>query len=401
MISGCIVCDGTVNDKCIDLGSIPLVNNFKSLPQKKKYKLSMGLCRKCKLFQVQKNINPKLLFNNYAHVSSGSKSNLEHIEKVFKKICKIKDVNNQTKILEIGCNDGSLLKIAKKKTKKIVGIDPAKNLVKKIKDNYLELIPDFFDRRSGEYLISKYNKFDVIIALNVIPHTVNVKDIIEYVSKLLSDDGIFFMEGAYFFETIYKGKFDTIYHEHVSSFTLHSLKNLLDNYNLKIHFAEKISTQGGSIRVIAKKKTKSLQWKKIYNDEKKNGVEELQTYKRTGELIKKIIKSINICYKQISKYKKVVLLGAPARGVVISNVCQFKNNKLHFAIDDSSTKYNKFFPGTKIKVYNWKKLNENDFSNFILLSWNYEKEILKKIKLYRKKFTLMVPLPSPKIINYS
>ena len=112
MNSACIICKETPNDKCIDLGSIPLVNNFKIIPQKTKYQLSMGLCRKCKLFQVQKNINPKLLFNNYAHVSSGSKSNLKHIEKVFKKICKIKNVNNKTKILEIGCNDGSLLKIA-------------------------------------------------------------------------------------------------------------------------------------------------------------------------------------------------------------------------------------------------------------------------------------------------
>jgi len=165
--------------------------------------------------------------------------------------------------------------------------------------------------------------------------------------------------------------------------------------------AEKISTQGGSIRVIVKKKTRSLQWKKIYNYEKKNGVEKLQTYKKTGKLIKKIIKKINICYEQMSKYKKIVLLGAPARGVVITNVCQFKDSSLHFAIDDSITKYNKFFPGKKIKVYNWEKLKENDFSNFVLLSWNYKKEILKKIKFYRKKFTLMSPLPLPKITKYS
>ena len=401
MVSECIICKKTLIDKCIDLGSIPLVNNFRVIPQKTKYQLSMGLCRNCKLFQVQKNINPKLLFSDYAHVSSGSKSNLKHIEKVFKKICKIKRVNNKTKILEIGCNDGSFLKIAKKKTKKIVGIDPAKNLLKKIQDNYLELIPNFFNRKSGEYLISKHNKFDIIVALNVIPHAVNVRDIIEYVSKLLSDNGIFLIEGAYFFETIFKGKFDTIYHEHVSSFTLYSLKNLLDLYNLKIHLVEKIPTQGGSIRVIVKKKTRSLQWKKIYNYEKKNGVDKLQTYKNTGKLINKIIKKINICYEQISKYKKVVLLGAPARGVVITNVCKFKNSSLHFAIDDSITKYNKFFPGKKIKVYDWKRLNKNDFCNFVLLSWNYEKEILKKIKLYRKKFDLMVPLPSPKIIKYS
>ena len=93
----------------------------------------------------------------------------------------------------------------------------------------------------------------MIIALNVIPHTINVREIIENIGELLSDDGIFFMEGAYFYDTIFKGKFDTIYHEHVSSFTLYSLINLFNYGKLKVHYAGKINTQGGSIRVIGKK----------------------------------------------------------------------------------------------------------------------------------------------------
>lgn len=394
------ICDQSVVDQCIDLGSIPLVNNFKSKYQKKKYKLSMGLCRKCKLFQIQKNVNPKLLFENYAHISSGSKSNLKHIENVFNKICEIKKLTKKSKILEIGCNDGSLLKLVKTKTKNIVGVDPAKNLMKKIKNNYQELIPDFFNKKNGEYLLSKYKKFDVIIALNVIPHTINVKEIIEYISHLLADDGFFLMEGAYFFETINKGKFDTIYHEHVSSFTLHSLKNLLMNAGLKIHYAKQIQTQGGSIRIIAKKKTKSQQWRKLYSLEIRKKVKNLSTYRKTGDLIKKIINDINISFKKISDKEKVILLGAPARGVVISNVCNFDDKKILFAIDDSATKNNKFFPGKKIKVFDWEKLDKVKCNNFILLSWNYKDEILKKIKLYRKRFNLMTPLPKSKILSY-
>ena len=86
---------------------------------------------------------------------------------------------------------------------------------------------------------------------------------------------------------------------------------------------------------------------------------------------------------------------------MISNVCKFDNKKIDFAIDDSPTKHNKFFPGKKFKVYNWKKLQNYKNSNFVILSWNYQKEILKKIKNYRKKFNLMVPLPRPKVTKYS
>lgn len=395
------ICDNSDLIECINLGSIPLVNNFKKTYQPKKYPISMGICKKCMLFQIQKNINPKLMFNNYAHISSGSKSNVSHIKKVFKKISRIKKINKKTKILEIGCNDGTLLEIAQKKTKNIVGVDPAKNLMSKIKKNYLELIPDFFNKKIGEYLESKYRQFDVIVALNVIPHTINVKEILEQVGKLLSDDGIFFMEGAYFFDTIYKGKFDTIYHEHVSSFTLHSLKNLLNNSKMKIHFAERIPTQGGSIRVVAKKKSNSLQWKKIYRNEKSKNVEKISTYKKTGKLIERIIFKINKNFQKLSANEKVVLLGAPARGVVISHVCKIDQKKIDFAIDDSKTKYNTFFPGKKFKVYNWEKLNKSKCKNFLILSWNYKKDLLKKLKKYKKNFNLMVPFPQSKISKLS
>tara|TARA_A100001011_G_C14314645_1_gene847331 strand:+ start:3552 stop:4754 length:1203 start_codon:yes stop_codon:yes gene_type:complete len=399
MKSKCI-CDGTNLIECINLGSIPLVNNFKKVYQPKKYPLSMGICKKCMLFQIQKNIKPELLFSNYAHISAGSKSNINHIKKVFKKICQIKKIDKKTKILEIGCNDGTLLKIAKKKTNNIIGVDPAKNLMSKIKTSYLELIPDFFNKNNGEYLKSKYKKFDVIIALNVIPHTINVKEILQYVGKLLADDGIFFMEGAYFFDTIYKGKFDTIYHEHVSSFTLHSLKNLLTKSKMKIHVAERIPTQGGSIRLIAKKKTKSSQWRRIYRDERLKKVDKISTYKKTGKLIEKIIFNINKDFKKLTSKNKAVLLGAPARGVVISHVCNIDNRKIEFAIDDSETKHNTFFPGKKIKVYNWDKLKKSKCGNFLALSWNYKDDLLKKLKKYRNKFNFMTPFPKSKISKF-
>jgi len=400
MISKCIN-DNYPVDECINLGSIPIVNNFNSKVQKTKYNLTMGLCRKCKLFQIQKNINPSKLFSNYAHISSGSKSNLQHIKNVFNFINRQKKIKKTTRILEIGCNDGSLLNFFRKKTKKIVGIDPAKNLVKKILNNYEELIPDFFNEKNGKYLLSKYKKFDVIVALNVIPHTVNVREIMNYVGKLLSDDGIFLMEGAYFFDTIYKGKFDTIYHEHVSSFTLFSLKNIFDQAKLKIHYAKQIPVQGGSLRVIAKKKSSSNQWKKIYKLELNKKVSKLNTYRKTGKLIKKISNSIKAKFNILTKGKtKAILLGAPARGVVINHVCGFDENKIIYAIDDSKTKHSKYFAGCAFKVFSWDKLKNTKYNNFVLLSWNYKTEIVKKLKKYRNSFKLLIPFPRPKLQKF-
>lgn len=396
----CISCKSIV-DHCLDLGSIPLVNNFQFNTQKKKYPLSMGLCRECKLLQIEKNINPKKLFTNYAHISSGSQYNLEHLREVFEFLCSKKLINRQTKILEIGCNDGSFLKIAKTKTKKIVGVDPARNLIKNIASDYLELIPDFFNKKNGEYLLKKYQSFDVIVALNVIPHTINVADILKYVGKLLNPNGLFLMECAYFYETIYKGKFDTIYHEHVSSFTAFSLKKILEKSGMCLHYAKKINSQGGSLRILAKKNSKSNQWNKILNKEIKFGVDKISTYKKVSSSILLSIKNIKKKFNEISKYKNVILLGAPARGVVIANVCNLDSKKILYAIDDSKTKFSKFFPGLDIKVFSWDKLKKNYDSNFMLLSWNYENEIVRKLRKIIKKPKVLLPLPVAEIKTYN
>ena len=97
---------------------------------------------------------------------------------------------------------------------------------------------------------------------------------------------------------------------------------------------------------------------------------------------------------------KAVLLGAPARGVVISHVCNIDNRKIEFAIDDSETKHNTFFPGKKIKVYNWDKLKKSKCGNFLALSWNYKDDLLKKLKKYRNKFNFMTPFPKSKISKF-
>ena len=119
---------------------------------------------------------------------------------------------------------------------------------------------------------------------------------------------------------------------------------------------------------------------------------------------KKIIKLLGLRKKQvlkIAKYKKIILLGAPARGVVIANVCNLDSKKILYAIDDSKTKFSKFFPGLDIKVFSWDKLKKKHDRNFMLLSWNYENEIISKLRKIIKKPKVLLPLPVAKIKIYN
>ena len=164
---------------------------------------------------------------------------------------------------------------------------------------------------------------------------------------------------------------------------------MIKKYGLKIVEAKLLKTQGGSFRVYIthannNHKT-SLHTKNLFNSELKIGLNKNNYYKLLRKIIQKKVTNLkNSINKKLSKIKsennKIIALGAPARGVVITNVLNVNKYIDHY-IDDSETKLNTYFPGTNVKVINWKDNNILNCKYFILLSWNYEKEIIKNIKI--------------------
>ncbi len=398
----CVACKNKIFYRIYDFGLIPLVNNFtkNQINAKKKYRLDIVYCSKCYLVQIRKNVNPKILFKNYKHISSGSKVNVKHLKSISNLGLNLRD----SKILEIGSNDNSLLKNFKSSSKILCGVDPS--IKKNIKNKNAYLYKKFFNYELSCKLKNKFKSFNFIFAINVIPHVKNLEEVIKGVSNLLDQKGFFIMEGVYLLNNIQKGYFDTFYHEHVSTFSLFSLNKLLKKYNLKIVKAKLLNTQGGSFRVyitnINNNYKISLNTQVLFKKELKLGLNKKNYYENLKRVlnikIKELKSKINERILKIKQQnKKIIALGAPARGVVITNVLNATKLIDHY-IDDSHTKLNTFFPGTNVKVINWKNKNISKCKHFILLSWNYEKEIIKKILKYKKsEFYLIKIFPSFKI----
>lgn len=401
----CVACKNSDFFSIYDFGSIPLVNNFtlNKKEAKKKYRLDIVCCSKCFLVQIRKNINPKTLFQNYKHISSGSKLNVSHLKSINKIGLNLKN----SKILEIGSNDNSLLKNLIKNCKVLCGVDPS--IKNNINNKKVYLYKKFFNYPLSNKLKKKFRNFDFIFAINVIPHVRNLKEIIKGVSNVLNPKGLFILEGVYLLNNIQKGYFDTFYHEHVSTFSLFSLNKLFKVYSLKIVKVELLNTQGGSFRVYASHIHNNYKISDYTNNLFKK---ELQLEVNKKSYYKKLKTSlenrINLLKAQIDKKlkklklqnEKIIGLGAPARGVVITNVLQ-ATKLIDLYIDDSSTKLNKYFPGTNSKVINWKDKRIANCKYFILLSWNYEKEIIEKIFKYKKNnFYLIKIFPNFKIIHF-
>ncbi|MGE4231830.1 MAG: class I SAM-dependent methyltransferase [Bacteriovoracia bacterium] len=408
----CAGCGESKLKLLFSLGKMPPVNAFitnEEVPSEEKFPLDKYFCENCKLVQIGEPVDPEKLFSHYLHMSSASQSNIKHLEEVEALIRttskKVGTELSKSNVLEIGSNDGTLLKLFKKSASNVLGVDPAKNLAEVANSKGVETITDFFSKKLGSKLRKEKGAFDWVVALNVVAHTPDFISLLQGVQTLLSRNGVFMMEAAYVVDTILKGQFDTVYHEHVYCFSLTSLKYALERVGMKVIKAEIIPTQGTSIRVMAALKNSEVNVdssvQKILSSEEKQGFMDLKKYESVSQKIEDFVFNLR---KKLEELKlqygqKAIGLGAPARGVVVLNRSKIGPELVDAVIDDTPLKQNRLVPGVHIPVVSWETLRNRDQKVFFLLSWNYKKELLEKLSKYVKDPIVLVPFPELKVEN--
>jgi SAM-dependent methyltransferase len=306
-------------------------------------------------------------------------------------------------VVEIGSNDGTLLKKILRYKIKVLGVEPAKNLAKLSRKSKIKTENNFFNYNLAKKISNK-EKADLIIANNVLGHIDNLNDFIKGVSVLLKNTGVFVFEVPYALNLIKNLEFDTIYHEHISYFSIIPLSKWLKKYNLEIFNIEKQQVHGGTIRVFVSQKNKfkiKKSVENIKNAERKYGVNKIHMYRN---FTKKIINLKTLLQKKIKKLKKngniIFGYGAPAKGNVLLNYCQIDHKILDFITDTTNLKQGKFTPGTKIPIINPNK-RSTKYSKMIgiMLAWNYKRDIIKNEKTFLKNGgRFLIPIPNAELI---
>ena len=405
----CRLCTNKTFELVLDLGNQPPSNSFlskKELQKKeRKFPLRLYICRKCYHLQLLDVVDKKHLFSNYHYFTSANKPIVEHFREYADHIYKKNLVKKDSPfVIEIGSNDGTLLKEFKKYNVNVLGIEPAENLAAVSRKLKIRTENKFFNYILAKK-IAKKEKADLIIANNVLGHVDDLHDFIKGVVKLLKNDGTFVFEVPHALNLIKKLEFDTIYHEHISYFSVIPLSNWLKKYNLEIYNLEKQKVHGGTIRVYVSKKNnfkKNKSVEDMKNVERKYGMTKISTYRN----FTRKINDLNILLK-----KKIISLknngyvvfgyGASAKGNVLLNFCQIDNKILDFITDTTKIKQGKFTPGTKIKIIDPKKRPKNNSKMVaLLLAWNYKSAIIKnERKFLRNGGKFLIPIPKPRIVS--
>ena len=385
----CRSCGNTDLKRVISLGYHPLANNLLNKKDEKceLYPLEVNYCGKCHNCQLSVSVNPKKMFSNYLYTSSTSQSFREHFVDATKKYVKDFKLNKKNSyIIDIGSNDGVALKPLKDLGfKKILGIEPAKNLAKLANKNKIKTFNGFLLKSN----LSKIKKnADLILASNVFAHSDKLKEMAECMFKLLKKNGTIIIEVQYLLNTLRDLTFDNIYHEHYNYWSLTSLINFFNQHDAKIYRAETINTHGGSIRLYIKKGKKikiEKSVKILTREEEEFGIKKFKTYKKFAEKVYKIRDNVrkNIL-KLNSENNKIIGYGSPAKATTALNFFGIAD-EIEFIVEDNKLKHGKFLPGVKIPIVSKAKIkNKPDYA--IVLAWNFIEEIKKNNKNLVDKF---------------
>jgi len=382
------------------LKKTPIGDDYtKKIKKNRLYDLRLNICKRCKFVQLSNVINPNKVYGDYLYVTNTSSGLSEHFYELGNTLIKKKIVSKKSKILEIGSNDGTLLKFFKNKCSYLLGVDPAVHL---FKDNSIKIIKGLFNHNLSNQIKKNHGKFDVIVANNVIANIDDLEDVFRGIENIISEKGFFIIETFALYGIIKNNLIDNIYHEHLSYFSIESFKKFSEKFNLNLIEAKFLSVKGGSLRFVFKKEKISTS-KKINNLIKKEK-SILTNVEKKFKIIQKTNKynsiKINQLIDEIKRRGKTIAGFGASVGTTTLVYDFMLTKKIHYIFDNEKRRFGRYLPGTSIKVLDPKRIKKLNLDYIIIFAWRYAKLIIKRnIKIFNNKIKFAIPLPKFKIIK--
>lgn len=401
----CRHCHKLLQHVFLDLGFAPLSNAYLSVSDLQSpelyFPLKLFVCDQCWLVQTQDYAHVKELFRpDYAYFSSISQTWLDH---AFQYSCMITtklSLGEDSLVIEVGSNDGYLLRNFIKAGIPCLGIEPTTGTADAAEKLGIPIIRDFFCQRLAQKLVAEGKQADLIIGNNVYAHVPDINDFTIGLKIALKAAGTITLEFPHLMRLIENTQFDTVYHEHFSYLSLYTVVRIFAKAGLRVWDLEELTTHGGSLRVYGchvedGQKNTSPVVAKLLEEEDRAGLRDLKTYyafQRHADRVKDDLVAFLIAKKRAGR--SIAAYGAAAKGNTLLNYAGIKPDLLPYVCDAAPSKQGKFLPGSHIPILSPVALKERRPDTIIILPWNIADEIINQHRYVREwsgQFVVAVP----------
>lgn len=406
----CRACDSKNLHLFLPLGSHPPANMFLTKEQLKtpepSFPLNTQACLDCGLIEVADQIPPDF-FRHYLYIPSAAATMHTHFAELATVVSKLGPGGTKpSRVVDIGCNDGLFLKFCKDGGLNPLGIDPATNLIELARKNGIEVVNEYFSPKIGKEALAKYGPAPVIVTTNTFNHIGDLHAFMDGIKTFLAPDGAFVIEVPHSLDLVQKAEFDTVYHEHVSEFSVKSLVDLVSVVDMELFDIQRLPVHGGSMRVfIQRKKTGGRAIKPVVAEwlqtERAAKLFDRATYDALAKRVDrnkvtliKMLRDLKASGKRLAGY------GAPAKGNTLLNYFGIGPDLLEFLADRNTLKQGLYSPGMHIPVVAPEKILETMPDYLLILAWNFGDEIMAQQAEYRRRGgKFILPVPDPTIVD--
>jgi len=386
MMMLCKICHATLT-KVISFGKMPIANGFlkqEKFSQEYFFELAVSFCPSCKMFQLIDQPDSEMMFHdNYAFFSSTSKKMAEHFENMAQGyMAEFMPTPSNAFVVELGSNDGIMLRHFAKAGIKHLGIEPSSNVAEVARQNGVNTISEFFSQETASQVEKDYGKADIISAANVMCHIPDLASVGKGVGVLLKEKGVFVFEDPYLGDVIQKTSYDQIYDEHVYIFSVQSVSSAFSPYGLEVFHIEPQATHGGSMRYyLSRKDAHPIRdsVKKQLAFEHTLGLDKMETFERFAQNCAQNKKAfVELLRKLKVEGKRVLGYAATSKSTTVLNYCNIGPDLIEYICDTTPIKQGKFSPGMHIPIRPYEDFKKDKPDYAVLFAWNHVQEIFEK-----------------------
>lgn len=406
LATACRVCGSDGATPVIDLGATPLANALvpvdAAFREDPRFPLATIRCTDCGLMRLTVVIDHEALFTHYLYATSASRPMVAHFDRYAADIADRFALRDRL-VVEVGSNDGMLLRSFKQRGVRALGVEPATNLARAANDAGLETVNAFFDSEAAGQIRRGHGGAAAVVANNVLAHIDDLRGVLNGLDALLAPDGVIVIEVPYLLDLLEHVEYDTIYHEHLSYFSAEALRRLFERGGFDLFDVERVSVHGGSVRVYgarAGQRRRHERVDQLISGERAAGLDSDRPFRVFAERVVQSRKELREMIKALrSTGDRVAALGATAKGNTLLNYCGLGNDDVEFVADSTPMKQGLLTPGSHIPIRPESALLSERPGHTLLLAWNYAEEILARFRPYTAAGGRFIhPIPLARIL---